>query len=303
MNQIDKGRSRFGVLYGIAAYGSWGVFPLYFKAVARFSAVEVLAHRAIWSCLMLAVIVGALGRWQELRRELRSRKLRLMLALSTLLIAANWWMFVYAVTSGHVLQASLGYFINPLVNVLLGVMFLHERLRTRQMLSIGLAAIGVLVLTLFVGEVPWIALALAATFALYGLMRKLMPVDGLLSLTVETLVMAPLGLAYVCYLAAATHREFPGLGMVGLLMLSGPVTTVPLLFFGAAARRLRLSTMGFLQYIAPTLQFLLAVLAFGEAFTWAHKLSFACIWAAVLLYAVDSFSAAREYRVEVLEPD
>ena len=205
MNQIGKHGSHYGILYGIAAYGSWGIIPLYFKTVASVPPVEVLAHRALWSFVMLAVLVGLLGRWQELWRELRSRKLLLMLSLSTLFIAANWLMFIYAVTSGQVLQASLGYFINPLVNVLLGVVFLRERLRTRQTLSIGLALIGVLVLTLLVGEVPWIALALALTFSLYALMRKLMPVDGLVSLTVETLILAPVGLAYLGYLAAATR--------------------------------------------------------------------------------------------------
>ena len=217
VNQIEKHGSRYGILYGIAAYGSWGFFPLYFKAVANVPPVEVLAHRALWSFVVLAVLVGVLGRWKELWRELHSRKLILMLTLSTLFIAANWLMFIYAVSSGQVLQASLGYFINPLVNVLLGVLFLRERLRTRQTLSIGLAVIGVLVLTAIVGEVPWVALTLALTFSLYALMRKLMPVDGLVSLTVETLIMAPLGLAYLGYLAAASSREPLTLGTRGPL--------------------------------------------------------------------------------------
>ena len=234
MNQNGKHGSHYGILYGIAAYGSWGVFPLYFKAVASVPPLEVLAHRALWSFAMLAIIMGTLGRWSELRQDLRSRKLMLMLGLSTLFIAANWLVFIYAVSSGHVLQASLGYFINPLANVLLGVVFLHERLRPRQVLSISLAVIGVLMLITFVGEVPWIALTLAMTFSSYALMRKLMPVDGLLSLTVETLLIAPAGLAYVGYVAASSYREPLGFSMVGLLMLSGPVTTVPLLF---SARR------------------------------------------------------------------
>jgi len=303
VNQIEKHGSHYGILYGIAAYGSWGIFPLYFKTVASVPPVEVLGHRALWSFVMLAVLVGLLGRWKEVWRELHSRKLLLMLALSTLFIAANWLMFIYAVTSGQVLQASLGYFINPLVNVLLGVLFLRERLRPRQTLSIGLALIGVLVLTALVGKVPWVALTLALTFSFYALMRKLMPVDGFVSLTVETLLMVPVALAYLGYLAAASSHEPLRLSTVGLLMLSGPITTVPLLFFGAAARRLRLSTMGILQYLSPTLQFLLAVLAFGEPFSSAQLLSFACIWAAVLIYATDSLRAVREYRIEVVEPD
>ncbi len=303
MNRINKHGSHYGILYGIAAYGSWGIIPLYFKTVASVPPVEVLAHRAVWSFILLAVLVATLRRWKELWRELHSRKLLLMLTMSTLFIAANWLTFIYAVTTGRVLQASLGYFINPLVNVLLGVLFLRERLRLRQTLSISLALVGVLVLTAIAGGVPWIALALAFTFALYALMRKLVPVDGLMSLTVETLVMAPLALAYLGHLAAATSHEAPGFRTLGLLMLSGPITTVPLLFFGAAARRLRLSTMGILQYLSPTLQFLLAVLAFGEPFSSAQLLSFACIWTAIAIYATDSLRVARQYRIEVLEPD
>ena len=303
MSQIDKHGSHYGILYGIAAYGSWGIIPLYFKTVASVPPLEVLAHRAVWSFVLLAVLVALLRRWQELWRELRSRKLLLMLTLSTLFIAANWLTFIYAVTTGQVLQASLGYFINPLVNVLLGVLFLRERLRPRQTLSIGLALVGVLVLTAIGGEVPWVALTLAFTFALYALMRKLMPVDGLVSLTVETLIMTPLALVYLGYIATGTIHGPLGIRTLGLLMLSGPITTVPLLFFGAAARRLRLSTMGILQYLSPTLQFLLAVLAFGEPFSAARLLSFACIWMAIIIYATDSLRAAREYRIEVLEPD
>jgi chloramphenicol-sensitive protein RarD len=303
VNEMDKRGSHYGILYGIAAYGSWGIIPLYFKTVASVSPVEVLAHRAVWSFALLAVLVTLLRRWKELWWELHSRRLLLMLTLSTLFIAVNWLTFIYAVATGQVLQASLGYFINPLVNVLLGVLFLRERLRPRQMLSIGLALVGVLVLTTIVGKAPWVALTLASTFALYALMRKLMPVDGVMSLTVETLIMVPLALAYLGYVTAATHHGPLRLPTVGLLLLSGPITTVPLLFFGAAARRLRLSTMGILQYLSPTLQFLLAVLAFGEPFSSAQLLSFACIWTAVLIYATDSLRAAREYRIEVLEPD
>jgi chloramphenicol-sensitive protein RarD len=303
MDKTRNSASPRGILYGIAAYGSWGIFPLYFRAVASVPAVEVLAHRAVWSFVMLAAIVGLLGRWRELWRELHSRKLLVLLALSTLFIAANWLLFIKATTTGRVLQASLGYFINPLANVVLGFAFLRERLRPRQMLSIALAVAGVLGFALLAGEPPWLAIGLALTFSLYGLMRKLMPVDGLVSLTVETLVMAPFGLAYIGYLSASGYSQPHSFGMFGLLMLSGPITTVPLLFFGAAARRLRLSTMGFLQFISPTLQFLLAVVAFGEDFSSAQLLSFAAIWAAVLIYALDSWSAARDYRMEVVEPD
>ena len=186
-------------------------------------------------------------------------------------------------------QASLGYFVNPLVNVLLGVVFLRERLRPFQTLSIVLALAGVLVLAGLAGQTPWIALTLATTFAFYGLMRKIMPVDGLMSLAVETLVMAPIAMIYIGYAGSTNGFAAHGLPMAGLLMLSGPLTTVPLLFFGAATRRLRLSTMGILQYIAPSLQFLLAVAAFGEPFSTTQLVSFACIWTAILIYTLDSF--------------
>jgi len=299
---VSSTSSKHGIIYAITAYGSWGLFPLYFKAVAGVAPVEVLAHRALWSFAVLAVMVAFLGRWTELGRELRSGKLLAMLALSTLLIAVNWLLFIYAVVSGQVLQASLGYFINPLVNVLLGVVFLRERLRPYQTLSIMLAVVGVLVLAYFVGEVPWIALTLALTFGLYGLMRKIMPVDGLVSLTVETLTMTPLALAYVGYLGATRQGAGSSLGTLGLLALSGPVTTVPLLFFGAAAKKLRLSTMGILQYLSPTLQFLLAVAAFREPFSMAQIASFGCIWTAIAIYTIDSLRAAREDRLALVEP-
>ncbi len=294
--------SKRGIVYAIAAYGSWGVIPLYFKAVASVAPVEVLAHRALWSFIFLAVIVACLRRWTELGRELRSRKLLVMLGLSTLFIAANWLVFIYAVISGQVLEASLGYFINPLVNVVLGVVFLRERLRPWQTVSIVLALTGVLVLAGFVGEVPWIALILALTFGLYGLMRKIIAVDGLVSLTVETLAMTPAALAYLGCLGATRQATGSSLGLLGLLALSGPVTTIPLLFFGAAARRLRLSTMGILQYLSPTLQFLLAVVVFQEPFSTAQIVSFGCIWAAIAIYTADSFRAVRQTRLAIVEP-
>lgn len=299
---VSSQSSKRGITYGIAAYGSWGLFPLYFKMVTSVGPVEVVAHRALWSFLVLAILIAVLGRWRELGRELRSRRLLLMLSLSTLFIAVNWLVYVYSVASGQILQASLGYFVNPLVNVLLGVVFLRERLRPYQTMSIVLALAGVLVLAGLVGEVPWIALTLALTFALYTLMRKIMPVDGLVSLTVETLAMMPVALAYLGYLAATRHGTQPSIPLLGLLVLSGPVTTLPLLFFGAAARRLRLATMGILQYLTPTLQFLLAVVVFRETFSIAQMVSFLFIWTGIAVYVADSFRAARQARLALVEP-
>ncbi len=299
---MKTNKSKQGIIYAIAAYGAWGLIPLYFKAVAYVSPLEVLAHRAIWSFVLLAVVVGAVGRWRELVRELQSGKLLAMLVLSTLLIAANWLVFIHAVIHEQLLQASLGYFINPLVNVLLGVVFLRERLRPNQTLSIMLALAGVLMQAAFVGEVAWIPLTLALTFGLYGLMRKIMPVDGLVSLTVETLFMTPFALVYVGYLGAIHEGAGSGPGTLALLALGGPVTTIPLLFFGAAARRLRLATMGVLQYLSPTLQFLLAVVVFREHFSTAQIASFACIWTAIAIYTADSYRAIRQDRLALVEP-
>ena len=252
---------------------------------------------------MLAVIVGAMSRWDELRQKLRGGRVTLMLATSSLLILVNWLMFIYAVESRQVMQASLGYFIAPLVNVLLGVLLLRERPRPFQALSIALAAAGVVVLTAMVGRFPWLALGMALSFALYALMRKIIPLDSLMCLAVETLIMSPLGLAYLGYLAVTGKAGGAGLGFWGLLMLSGPVTVVPLLLFGGAARRLRLSTLGFLQYLSPSLQFLVAVVLFREPFSTAQAASFACIWTAVAIYTWDSLSAAQAGRVEIIEPD
>jgi len=302
MNQFGRHGLRDGLLYGLGAYGLWGLIPLYFKFVADVAPLEVLAHRALWSFVMLALLTGWLGRWPELRREVRKPKLLALLALTSLLIAANWLTFIYSVLTRQLLQSSLGYFANPLVSVLLGVVFLRERLRPWQLVSIALATSGVVVLAAMVGQVPWIALTLAFTFAFYGLLRKIIPVDGMASLAVETCVLAPFALAYLGYLAGTEQITGQGWPAIGRLMLSGPVTTIPLLFFGAAARRLRLSTLGILQYVTPSGQFLLAVLAFGEPFSTPQLVSFACIWTAIAIYTADSYRAVRRRRVELIEP-
>jgi len=298
--------SQTGLLFGLAAYGLWGLIPLYFKAVAyaapKASPLEVLAHRALWSFVFLAVLVRFLGRWTELGRQMRNPRVLAVLSLNALLIAVNWLTFIYAVVSNQVLQSSLGYFINPLVTVLLGMLFLRERLRPYQIVSIAVATIGVLIMAGLVEGMPWIALTLAFSFALYALMRKLTPVDGLLSVTVETLVLSPIALIYLGDLAFEAGGVGHGPGAFGVLMLSGLVTTVPLLFFAGAARRLTLSTLGILQYLTPSMQFLLAVAVFREAFTSAQLVSFACIWTAIGIYTADSFRAARQPPPEAPEP-
>ena len=298
-----QSRTRQGVVYGIAAYGLWGLIPLYFKAVTQVAPAEVLAHRALWSFVVLAILVGLMGRWRELWRNLQNGKVALMLGVSSLLIAVNWLIFIYAVGADQIVQASLGYFVTPLVMVLLGVVFLRERLRPYQIVSLVLAAAGMLVLTAMVGRFPWISIVLALSIAFYGLLRKITPVDSLTSITVETLFLSPFALIYIGYLAAMHHTTGQGPALWGLLMLAGPVTAVPLLLFGSATRRLRLSTMGFLQYLTPTMQFLLAVVAFGEPFSLPQVISFTCIWTAILIYILDSFHSPQRDRVEVVEPD
>jgi chloramphenicol-sensitive protein RarD len=287
--------ARLGVLYGLAAYGLWGVFPLFFKALFAYEAtpLEILAHRAIWSFLFLAVIVTAQRRWRELIAAFRTPRVLAMLAASTFLIAANWLTFLWAVSSQQVMQSSLGYFLTPLANVALGVMVLRERLRLGQSVGIVLASVGVLVMASGSGTFPWIALTLAVSFAFYGLCRKTVEVDSLIGLTAETLLMTPVGIAGVLWLEATGRAPADGWQVYTLLVAAGVATAIPLLFFAASARRLKFVTIGFLQYLGPTLQFLVAVLAFGEKFDPVKQVSFGFIWAAVAVYIVDSLLAYR----------
>ncbi|MGI6416936.1 MAG: EamA family transporter RarD [Thermoguttaceae bacterium] len=299
----QAGRSLQGLAYGLAAYGLWGLIPLYFRAVRHVPPLEMLAHRAAWSLALLAIVAGISGRWREVRRGLKAPKAILMLGLSTVMLSVNWLTFIYAVATAQVLQASLGYFITPLVNVLLGVLVLGEQLRLYQKISIGLAAAGVCVLAVTAGVLPWIALVLAASFSLYGLLRKTMPISGLVGVLIETLAMTPPAILYLAYAEQSAMATEKDAGTWCLLALSGVVTSVPLLLFVGAARRLQLSTLGILQYLSPTLQFVVAVFVFHEPFSRAQISSFLCIWAAVGLYAADSLAASRAGWIDVLEPD
>jgi len=283
-------QARAGVAYGLAAYAWWGLVPIYFKAVVFVGALEVLAHRVVWSVVLLSLLMLFQRRWRAALEVLRSPRTALTLAGTTVLIASNWFVFIWAVGHDRVLESSLGYFINPLVNVLLGFVFLGERLTRWQSASVLLAGAGVAYLTLSYGRFPWIALVLAGSFGVYGLLRKTAPVGSLVGLTVETSLLCPLALGYLVWLRARGDAAF-GAGSVGvdvLLALAGVVTAVPLLWFASAARRLRLATVGFLQYLAPTGHFLLAVLTFGEPFTRTHLVSFACIWTALAVYSIDT---------------
>jgi chloramphenicol-sensitive protein RarD len=290
----ERREAALGVAFGLGAYFTWGFLPIYLKALATVSAPEVLAHRILWSLLLVAGIAVVARRGAAVAALLRAPRPIGVLALTATLIGVNWLTYIWAVNSGQVLETSLGYFINPLVNVALGVFVLRERLRRPQIAAVTLAAVGVAVLAVAQGGLPWIALVLAFSFGVYGLLRKMAPVDPLTGLLGETAILAPLCLAYLLWLGSIGAGSFGASAWIDfLLVLSGLVTAAPLLMFAAAGKRLRYATIGLLQYIAPTIQFLLAVLLFGEALTAAHLVTFAFIWAGLALYAADAVRATR----------
>jgi chloramphenicol-sensitive protein RarD len=286
---------RQGVILGLFCYIVWGFFPVYFKAVQVVPPLEMVSHRIVWSLAFLLILVVWKGMWQEILSVLKRPKALAALTASTLLIATNWLVFIFAVSSGEVLQSSLGYFINPLVSVLLGFLFLKERLERPQWISLFLAATGVLYLALEYGRVPWISLLLALSFGLYGLIRKALHVEPLVGLTVETLLLAPIALFYIVSL----NRSGTGIFLASsrnldlLIPMAGVVTAIPLLMFAAAAKKLRLATIGFLQYITPTIHFILAVTAYGEIFTRTHLVSFSLIWSGLALYSLHAYRSLR----------
>ncbi|HXE97276.1 MAG TPA: EamA family transporter RarD [Dongiaceae bacterium] len=287
-----------GLGYGILAYLIWGFFPVYFKALAGVPSLQVVCHRIVWSVLFLWLIIGWRGRWGMIRDTLHDRRAVALLAVSALLIATNWLVFIIAVGHAQVIQSSLGYFITPFVSVLLGFLFFQERLRRLQLVSLLLAAVGVLLLTIQYGRIPWVAIILALTFGSYGLFRKIVTVDSLTGLTVETLLLGPAALGYLIFVSWQGNGALPVQGVQTgiLLVLAGVATSVPLLLFASAARSLRLATIGFLQYITPTLHFLLAVLLYKEPFTRAHLASFLSIWSGLCCYSYDAYRGMREAR-------
>jgi chloramphenicol-sensitive protein RarD len=280
---------RSGLAWGLAAYGSWGLFPIYFKAVAAVPALEVLAHRIVWSVVVLAVVLTVQRRWREVAAAVTDPRTLGVLGVTALLIGGNWYLFIWAVTTGHLLQASLGYFINPLVNVLLGVVFLGERLSRAGCAAVVLAGLGVGWLALGGDSVPWVAIVLALSFAFYALIRKTAEVKPVPGLAVETALLAPVALAFLAATASSGGLYF-GTGswrLDLLLAAAGLITALPLLWFNMAARSLPLSTLGFLQYLSPTGQFLLAVVAYGEPLTADRLGAFAWIWVALVIFTAD----------------
>lgn len=288
---------RTGLAYGLAAYLAWGLLPLYFRALREVPPLEILAHRVVWSVLLLAGLTTWLRRWPEVARPLATPGGRATLLATTALISVNWGVYIWAVHAGRVLEASLGYFVNPLVNVILGVIFLGEALSRRQRVAVALAGVGVAVLVLSAGRLPWVALVLALSFGFYGLLRKRARIDAVAGLFSETALLAPLaagGLAWLGARGAGHLGASPG--TTALLVAAGAVTALPLIWFALGVQRLRYATVGLLQYLAPTLQFSIAVFVFGEPFTAAHGAAFACIWSSLALYSFDALTAPRAAR-------
>ena len=284
-----------GIVYAALAYLSWGLFPLYFRQVAAVPALEVVLHRTLWSLVFVLALLAMRRQWAWMREVLRQPRVLGAFALSALLLAANWLTYVWAVNNGHVVDASLGYFILPLVNVALGYVFLHERPRPGQWLAVTVAAAGVLWLTLLTGRLPWISLVLALSFGFYGLLRKVAVLGALEGLTLETVLLAPVTMAVLGVWAWQGQGALVqgDATTVGWLVLAGPVTAIPLLWFAAGARRIPLATMGILQYISPSLQLALGVWLFHESFESSRLTGFLLIWAALLVYTLEGWWVRR----------
>ncbi|MEI6601067.1 MAG: EamA family transporter RarD [Comamonadaceae bacterium] len=284
-----------GVIYAALAYTAWGLLPIFFKQLSHVSAFEVVAHRMVWALLFLLCVLLLLKRWSWLRDLTRQPKVLLSFGVSALLLSVNWSVYVWAVQNAHVIDASLGYFILPLVNVAFGYIFLKERPRRVQWLALALAATGVLWLTLQAGRLPWIALLLAATFGIYGLLRKLAPLGALEGLTLETLLLSPFALGMLAWWAwhgqgALVQADAQTMAW---LLLAGPLTAIPLLLFAAGARRIPMATLGILQYISPSLQLLVGVWLYDEVLAPVRAIGFCLIWVALVVYSVDSWWSGR----------
>lgn len=293
---------RRGLLFGIGAYGLWGLFPLYWPLLEPAAPLEILAHRIVWSLLFLAALVWLRRRYATVRAALLDRRTRIALVIASLVIGLNWFLFIWAVNNNHVVETSLGYFINPLVSVAMGVAVFGERLRRLQWAAIVIAVAGVLWLTVEYGRPPWISIVLALSFGTYGLAKKMANVGAVQSLTVETLVLAPLALGYLVTLQATGTG---GLGQHGtahtlLLVGAGVATALPLLCFGAAATRIPLSMIGMLQYLTPTLQFLIGVFLYGEPMTSARWVGFVLVWLALVVFTAETLNhRRRQLRTDV----
>ena len=279
-----------GILYGIGAYALWGFFPIYWKLLHHVPALQVIGHRIVWSLILLVIVLLINGQWQDFRvNAIAPRTLRIY-TIAGVLLAVNWLVYVWGVNAGFIVETSLGYFINPLLSVLLGVIVLRERLRPAQWIPIGVAAVGVIYLTVVYGSLPWIALTLAFTFGFYGLVKKIAPLSSLYGLTVETGVLLLPAIAYLVFSEINGTGAFLHTGLTSDLLMVGAgfVTTIPLLMFASAAKQIPLSFIGVLQYIAPTLQFLIGVFIYKEPFDQSHLIGFSLVWVALIIFWVEN---------------
>ncbi len=289
-----------GLFYGVICYLTWGLFPLYWKMLEHVSSFEILCHRIIWSCVFMAIFFWSV-RKMKIKQYVRGVKQYVLLLFTGLLMTLNWGLYIWAINHHYIVESSLGYYINPLFSVLFASLFLKERLNKSQKIAIAFALVGVLYFTIDYGRFPIISLVLATSFAIYGLMKKKMGVDATAALTVETMWMAPIAFAYVAFMCVSGDSAFNTLHLPTILLLlgAGVVTALPLLWFGKSAERIPLSTLGFLQYVSPTMQLLLGVLLYGEHFTRSHIVCFSCIWVGLIIYSVDIVRSVRRNKKQL----
>lgn len=294
-DSADRDETRSGIVAGLIAYSLWGVFPVYFKIIESVAPTEVLAHRIVWAVPFGALILLFRRQWPEVRRALTDRTTVSWLGLSALFITVNWFIYIWAVQNERIFETSLGYYINPLMYVFVGVLFFGERLRSLQLAAVIFASVGVLVLTLSGGTFPWVAISLAVFFTAYGVIRKRVAIGAMPGLFVETVLLFPFAMVWMTWLLVAGQASFgtQDMSLAMLLLAAGPITVVPLLLFAVAARRLPLTMIGFMQFLAPTLQ-LLTGIYYGEKLTTAHQICFGLIWVAVILFSVDAIRAGRK---------
>lgn len=284
-----------GVIYATLAFVMWGLAPIYFKLIAQIQPLEILVHRVVWSFVLMVLVIGILSKWQEVKAVLQNRTTLMKLALAAGLLCTNWGIFIWSVTSDHILDASLGYYINPLLNILLGVMFLGEKLKKLQGVAVALATTGVLIQVVSFGSFPFVAVSLAFSFAIYGLIRKTVAVDSLTGMLIESAILLPIAFLYWgMFIDSPTANLFANSWQLVLLLIgTGVVTTLPLLCFTAGARRIKYSTMGFLQYIGPSMMFILALVVYQEEVGPERWITFGFIWLALILFSWDSMRKNR----------
>lgn len=292
-----------GLWYAIGAYVWWGFFPIYWKLLKHVPALQLIGHRIVWSFAALIVVILIIRQWKEFRKSVFNFKVLRLYLLAAILIAVNWFLYVWAVNAGHIVETSLGYYINPLLSVLMGVIFFRERLNLWQWIPIGMAAMGVLYLTISMGSLPWIALALAFSFASYGLVKKVAPLSSLHGLTLETFILLVPATVFLLYTEYTGAGAFTHSGWLTDLMIigAGVITTIPLLLFASATKRIPLSFVGILQYIAPTIQFLIGVLFYKEQFSVEQFIGYSLVWIALIIFGFNSFSAYRAKSVMAAE--